>query len=221
MTLSALVSSAALAQATHSPENEEAIAAEAAEQITLQSLLEAFAGMSGLEASFVEEKSIAMLAAPLESRGTLYFARPGFMLRRIDAPRNGEVLVTPDRLVVSEGGEVAQVFDLRSREDVARFVESFIWILAGNHEALARAYEIRFEVSEVEPDAWTMTLIPNNERLGQVIQQIEVKGTKLNVERITVTEATGDQTVTRIVDANPERTFSDEEFIELFGQPAE
>jgi outer membrane lipoprotein-sorting protein len=215
------IAGAASASATHSPENEQSLEAEASEQMTLDELLTAFASMEGLEAEFVEEKHISMLAAPMESRGTLYFSPPGYLLRRIDEPRNVDVLVTPTELRVSEEGETVESFDLRSREDVAHFVESFVWILAGNRDALSEAYELRFEHSKNEGEGWTLRLIPNNERLGQILQSIVVEGTNLEVEKITVTESSGDRTITRILEANPHRTFSSEEERALFGEQTE
>lgn len=240
--------------------------------LSAESLLREFSRMPGLEARFVEEKTLAMLAAPLESRGTLYYAPPGYMLRRIDEPRRSEVLVTPDRLVVTEGGAVVQQFDLNARSEVSTFVESFVWILAGDIEKLRSAYELRFAAGEAatetatpsdearhDDDAtnvdeggadghatsdastnvdeggadghatsdastdvpWSMTLSPRDERLAHVIRSITVKGVGLSVVSILVSESNGDQTLTRILDANPARTFSDAEHRRLFGRARE
>src|SRR6185312_8153260 len=62
----------------------------------LSQLMAAFSRMPGLEARFVEEKRIGMLARPLTSSGRLYFARPGLLLRRVEQPQQSEVIITPD-----------------------------------------------------------------------------------------------------------------------------
>src|SRR5699024_9777683 len=49
----------------------------------------------GIEARFVEEKHLALLAEPLQNKGTLYFSSKGYLLRRIDAPLSSSVRITP------------------------------------------------------------------------------------------------------------------------------
>ena len=46
-----------------------------------RTLLRALATVEGLEAKFIEDKHLALLRAPLSSKGRLYFTRPGHMAR--------------------------------------------------------------------------------------------------------------------------------------------
>jgi hypothetical protein len=172
--------------------------------------------MPGLEARFVEEKRLGLLAAPLVSRGRIYFTHPGLLLRRIEEPTRSEVVITPSELRIREPGHV-EVIDLRSRGDVRPFVESLVWILAGNREALEAAYRIRFERSDAVREAWTLTLVPRRAPLDRLFREIRITGTGLAVNEIRVTETNGDETLTRILEANPARRFSDAEKRRLFG----
>jgi hypothetical protein len=187
----------------------------AEQPVDLDRLLGAFAKMPGLEARFVEEKRIALLAQPLESKGRLYFTKPGHLVRKVESPLASEVVITPEELrVKDQGGE--QAIDLRARSDLRPFVESLVWILAGNRQALAQVYELSFEPAQGEKP-WQLTLTPKGEPLSRLIQHIRIRGQGLAVAEVQVRETSGDETVTRILEANPARTFSDDERRRLFG----
>jgi len=183
--------------------------------VDAQRLLIAFSAMPGLQASFVEEKHIAMLAKPLESRGELYFTKPGLLLRRVTSPRASEVLITPSSVrLKDDSGEKA--IDLATRADLRPFIESLVWILAGERSKLEQVYTITF-APEREGEPWQLTLAPREGALKQIIEHIRIRGRGLRVAEIHVQETGGDRTVTRILDANPARTFSAAERRALFG----
>lgn len=178
-------------------------------------LMAAFSRMPGLDARFVEEKHIGLLAQPLESRGRLYFARPGLFLRRVQSPTPSDVLITSKELRVrSADGE--QRIDLASRAEVRPFVESLMWLLSGDGKALAGVYKIDF-VPDAAKNTWTLTLTPKQEPIVHLIAHMRVLGTGLRVTEIQVRERSGDEAITRILDADPARHFTREELRELFG----
>jgi outer membrane lipoprotein-sorting protein len=178
-------------------------------------LLDSFARMPGLEARFVEEKHIALLARPLESKGRLYFARPGMLLRRVEEPTASEIVITPSQLKMKDGnGE--QSIDLRARADLRPFVESLVWLLAGNREALSSVYGFAFEPAGAGK-TWRLRLTPKAGPISKLIQYIQVVGTGLAVARVEVRELSGDETITRIVEANPSRRFTPSELQSFFG----
>jgi outer membrane lipoprotein-sorting protein len=155
------------------------------------------------------------LAKPLTSKGRLFFARPGLMLRRVESPARSEVVITPQALKLrDENGE--QKLDLAARPDVRPFVESLAWLLAGDHKALATVYRIEFVASR-EREPWRLTLTPKAMPLSHLIAAIEVLGTGYAVSEIHVRERSGDETITRITQANPARRFTPAELSSLFG----
>ena len=184
--------------------------------VDVASLLSAFAKMPGLEASFSEEKHIALLAKPLTSRGRLFFAHPGSLLRRVEAPELSEVVISKDSLRVRDkAGE--QTMDLRARKDIRPFIESLTWILAGDRAALEKVYAISF-VPETPSAAWQLSLKPKVSPLNQLLRVLQIRGRGMFVEQIEVIEASGDKTITRILSANPQRTFTASERKKLFGE---
>lgn len=192
--------------------------AEVAQSVDMATLLSAFAKMPGLEASFSEEKHIALLAKPLTSRGKLFFAHPGLLLRRVEAPELSEVVISKDSLRVRDkAGE--QTLDLRARADIRPFVESLTWILAGDRAALEKIYAMSFQ-AESAGAPWQLTLKPKVAPLSHLIAALVIRGHGMYVETIEVLETGGDKTITRILSANPKRTFSPAERKKLFGEGA-
>lgn len=182
--------------------------------VELGTLLSAFAKMDGLEAKFVEEKRMQLLKAPLVSQGRLYFAPPGYLLRKIDSPQPSQVLITPTALTVDDGS-TQQVIDLQARRDVRSFVGSFVSLLAGDEDALTAAYEIR--IAEEQNGAWRLDLAPKDSPLSDIIKMVQVSGTGLSVEKVHVFDTNGDETITRMLDVNPKRRFDASERKALFG----
>jgi len=178
-------------------------------------LMAAFERMPGLEARFVEEKHIGILARPLESRGQLFFTRPGLFLRRVESPSPSEVVINDKELVLRDAsGE--QRIDLGARAEIRPFVESMTWLLAGNQQALRAVYQIEF-VPAADAASWSLVLTPKQGPIARLIASIRVLGRGLGVSEIQVHERSGDKAVTRIVDANPKRHFTRVELARLFG----
>ncbi len=184
-------------------------------------LFSRMATLSGLEATFVETKKVALLKLPLRSNGTLYYMRPGHLLRQVNAPKPSRVLITPERLEL-EDAQGTRTMDLRARPDVKLFVESFIKVLAGDQAALEKVFDIRFarvaKPPETAPKAdWTLTLTPKTTPLNQLVSKLSLTGKGYAVERIEVLETKGDSAVTELTVKTIGRNFSDEEKRTLFG----
>ncbi len=187
-----------------------------------KSLLALFAKMEGLEARFEEEKRIALLAAPLVSSGRLYFLRPGYLARLVEKPEVTKLLITPDELLVS-GKEGEQKIDLRTTEDIRIFVQSLVQVFSGDEAALKESYGLAFErsagsgigVDDVE--SWMFTLTPQRAPLTKLMKELRLNGSGCMVRTFEVKETNGDRTITRILEADTLRHFSDEEKATLFG----
>lgn len=186
---------------------------------------ELFAKMStlaGLEATFVETKKVALLKVPLRSEGTLFYMRPGYLLRQVTAPKPSRVLITPERLELKDA-HGTRTMDLRARPDVKLFVESFIKVLAGDQAALSKVFEIHFEHAIANPQqpaslaGWTLVLTPKSVPLNQLVQKLTLSGKGYAVDRIEVLETKGDSAVTELTVKAIGRTFTNQEKQALFG----
>jgi len=202
----------------------------------LAALLTGFRTMSGFEARFEEEKRLALLAAPLRSRGRLYFSPPSTLLRRVEAPNPHDILIhdhvvriaTP-RSSASPGAAQGpaettphlETIDLAGRDDVRPLVESMLWIFSGDLAALEKIYRIDYQVlAPAANGGWKLRLAPREASLARLIRELVISGRGRTAEQLEVTEAGGDRTATRILDANHERRFGSGEIEAIFGVKA-
>jgi hypothetical protein len=196
-------------------------------------LLAGFKGTTGLEARFEEEKYLALLAVPLRSSGRLYFEPPSTLLRRVEEPRPQDVLVANHHVRISDG-EGVQTIDLASRAEVRPLVESMIWIFTGDLESLETTYRVdyqRFDPAVGEDkgqgdrngdaigagERWEVRLVPRDAPLSQLVSELRVSGRGREADTMELTETSGDRTLTRIIEPNPQRQFDSTERRELFG----
>jgi outer membrane lipoprotein-sorting protein len=183
-----------------------------------QTLLRALATVEGLEAQFVERKHLALLKAPLESKGHLYYTRPGHMARIIDTPSPSTVRIGPTSLEVNDASG-KQAFDLRRRPDVKMFVESFVHVVAGDRDALASTYAMMFEPAAAADETWRFTLTPRQAPLSDLVARLVIEGSAYAVASIVVHETSGDRTEIEMSDVDPKRRFTAEERARFFGLP--
>lgn len=196
-------------------------AALAQEPQSASELFTKFATLTGLEATFVEVKKLALLKMPLQSEGTLYYLKPGYLLREVNKPKAARVLITPEKLELKDEQNARQI-DLRSRPDVKLFVESFTKVLAGDERALAQGFNIHFTPRPSAPanpsdSVWKLTLTPKTSPLDKLVTKLVLSGKGYAVERIDVFETKGDSSETTLRVTNIGRTFTDAEKQTLFG----
>lgn len=181
------------------------------------------ATVRGLEATFTEEKHVALLAVPLRSEGRLYFHRPeadgpGWLTRLVEKPEPASVRIAPRELRM-ENRDGTEVIDLTRSDKVRTFVVSLVHVFAGDEVALRKSYDVAWQPAEDDDAAWTLVLTPKVAPLDKMLQALRLGGRGEAVERIEVVEPNGDRTVTRVLTADPERRFDAAEKRRLFGLP--
>ena len=201
----------------------EALRAEPA-PTTFSELLSGFSQSSGFEARFEEEKKLALLAAPLRSEGRLYFEAPSNLLRRVERPRAQDILVTQDQVKISNGEGEEQIIDLSSRGPARPLIESMIWIFTGDITSIEGTYHVDYRIlsEEVGVDRaneqrWRVILTPKGGPLAQLVRELRVSGAGRATDSLEFVETSGDRTLTRIVDVDPQRRFDAAERLDLFG----
>lgn len=190
----------------------------AAPAITLEGLLAKFAGMSGLQASFREEKRMALLAAPLVNEGVIYFVPNG------GSPRLARHTTAPAPSVVVIDGASLRVADGAGREEIALdrnppvrlFVDSFVKIFAGDRAALTSMYAMELSA---EGERWTLRLRPKVSPIDKLVERVEIAGEGVVIASMRVVEVGGDETVTTFAGVDTKRRFTAEESAALFSLP--
>jgi len=95
------------------------------------------------------------------------------------------------RLTIESKRGIRQV-DLASTPGLAAWVAAIRATLAGDRPTLARhfAFEVRGQAAR-----WTLSLLPTDPGLAQVISRIAIDGIEAQISRIEVDERMGDSTV--------------------------
>jgi len=181
-----------------------------------KALLAAFARMPGLEAGYTEEKRLALLALPLQSRGRILFLPPGHLFRQVEAPEPATLRITPDELVV-EDRDRKEAIDLRRSDTMRVFVTSLVQVFAGDEAALQKAFTVTYTPDPKAERPWTLELLPKGEQLQRMMRSLTLRGEGEAVTVIEVVDPNGDRTTTRIVTADVARRFDADEKKRWFG----
>jgi len=157
---------------------------------SLVALMQLLEQSGGVRADFVEERSISILAEPIETRGTLYFAPPDRIARVTTHPgRSTAVIRGTHADVIDETGQRA--FDLRTSDVAYTLISNIMVLLRGDLPALRERYEIRFEA---EGPAWQLDLVPRGDGLKAIVSLVRVKGIGSTVSEMDTLETNGDAT---------------------------
>src|SRR6185295_8562458 len=99
----------------------------------LEQLMQELSQVQSARGRFIERKYLAMLNAPLESSGTLYYAAPGRLEKHTLSPRQESLILEGETLVIDnkETGQ-RRSFPLQEHPVVWAFVESIRSTLAGD-----------------------------------------------------------------------------------------
>lgn len=200
-----LAAAAALADAPSAPQ--------------LADVLERMASSSGVEVSFHERKELALLAAPLESSGVIYFAAPDRFARFTRSPGEASLLVDGDEVRMREGAD-GEVMDLTGNPLARAFVENFVVLWSGDRERLEDRYQIGFRGEE---ERWQLRLVPRRRPLADAIAAITLSGDTQAMREMLVEELDGDRTTTVFDSLHSDRAFTPQELHRIFvaGEPLE
>jgi hypothetical protein len=168
-----------------------AAAGTAASSWDLERLLAGFAQTREARASFVERKTVRVLEQPLVSSGELRFVAPDRLEKRTLRPLP-ELLVLDGDLLTMERGERRLRLDLRSYPEVAAFVQSIRGTLAGDREALERAYRLALEGTQA---SWALTLVPRTPAMAALVARVRIAGRHAEISVVEIVHANGDSSL--------------------------
>lgn len=180
--------------------------------LTLEALMQRMSATTGVRAAFREEKSLALLEAPLVSEGTLYFVPPDRMARITTRPGASTLVIDGGRLSYRDEAGASDV-DLSGNRAARALVENFVVLFAGDLAALRERYDLRFEA---EGTRWRIQLAPRAAPLTSFIASVELRGVGPALAEMSVREADGDLTVTRFERVETDVDYTPEELARLF-----
>ena len=157
----------------------------------IDQLMQTLAQTRSGHVSFVEKKSIAMLDAPVESSGELFYTAPDRLEKRTLKPKPETMILDQGTLLV-ERGRQKHSLQLQDYPELAAFIDSIRGTLAGDRKALERNYRLSLDGSSQN---WTLQLLPSNEKMLAVVKRIRIAGVREDVNRIEIFQVDGDSSV--------------------------
>lgn len=183
-------------------------------ELTLETLLGAMATRSGLSAEFAERKELALLSAPLESHGRLYFVPPDRFARFTTQPGFTALVIDGESVRFRESAESDEL-DLSGNPMSRAFVENFIALWSGDRGRLERLYEVTLRV---DGERWKLSLAPRAGPLDRFIEGVTLSGENDVLEQMVVREPDGDRTVTALRSVQLDRSFSADDLERIFAR---
>lgn len=172
--------------------------------LDLDTLMQNFQKLPGLEASYTEKRTITLLTKPIHSSGRIYFQQPNSLLRVVETPHPSRVLIQGSRLFLGPEGALKEVPSI-DNPAVQALINSFVLLLRGDKAALEELFVLSLRR---EPDStWLLSLVPKTKDVRGLIQKIEVRGKGLALSTLHVQEASGDHAETRFTKLNLQRVY--------------
>ena len=163
--------------------------------LTLDEIAAPLRAVEASRARFVEIRTLAALAAPVERRGTLSYARPGRLEMNVESPIAERMTIADGTMTVESRGKTRTV-DLTRQEPLLAWIEGIRATLAGDEATLRRYFEPSVAGT---PDRWTLVLVPRDARLRAIVARVTIAGERDRLRTIEVDEVSGDRSVTTIV----------------------
>lgn len=145
-------------------------------------------------AKFVETRYLAVLDKPLIASGELAYTAPDRLEKLTRTPKP-ELLRLDKEALTLERERKKITIDLGQYPQAQAFVDSIRGTLAGDRRALERHYLLRLNGGA---EAWTLTLLPNDQQIAGFVQRIDIAGKGNRVLGIEYRQTDGDRTVMTI-----------------------
>lgn len=171
----------------------------AAAEWGVSQLMALLAANAGGRATFVEHKYLAILDAPVVSRGELVYVAPARLERHTVSPRAESMVLDGDALTITREGRSHQL-RLRDYPEVAAFIATIRGTLGGDRSALERDWSLSVSGG---PARWTLHLLPSDPKLAALISRITANGRGGDLQSIEILQADGDRSVMQIEPRTP------------------
>jgi outer membrane lipoprotein-sorting protein len=132
-----------------------------------------------------------MLEKPLESSGTLRFTAPDTLEMHTLKPKAEVMLVQGNMLTIDH-----EDIHLQDHPELLAFIDSIRGTLTGNRLMLEQFFSLSLNGSA---DSWSLTMLPKQRSVADVIQQIVVNGSDASVTSIEIIKTNRDRSLITIL----------------------
>jgi Outer membrane lipoprotein carrier protein LolA-like len=163
--------------------------APAADAPGFESLMAELARHPHRRASFVEQRTSALLERPVTARGELQFDAPDRLEMTTLSPRH-ETLLLEHGVATLVRGDRRFALALSDHPELVPLLDSIRATLAGDRAALEANFTPTFEALD---GRWTLLLAPRGDRAAAMVKVVRIEGDGVVVQRVTVDRTNGDR----------------------------
>ena len=145
----------------------------AAESIDAQALISRLARPAPATIDFTEIRFSSLLKQPVIVSGTLGYAGPNTLDRRVTSPYREDTEIRGDAVKVKREGEPERSFAIRRAPELQGLLNTFSSMLAGDHSVLERSFEITASGTD---DHWQLELKPRDPRFSKRVRTVNIQG---------------------------------------------
>lgn len=167
--------------------------------LDLAGLMNLLAQRKSGEGRFTEERTVSGLDLPLRSSGRLAFTAPDRFERHTLLPRAESVEVQGNSIVLKRGGRTRQT-TLDAVPELAALIDALRGTLTGDAATLQKQFRAEVGGSEAR---WTLALTPTDSRLSAQVRQLEIAGSRADVQSVVLWLAGGDRSLMLIEPLQP------------------
>ena len=141
-------------------------------------------------ARFQEQRRFAALSEPLVSRGHLFYRRPDYLEKITDWPEPERLVVDGPYLSITGSTDAPRVVDLRGQPELGAMIDGLRGPLAGDLAGLQERFRLAGAGSLA---AWTLDLVPRDERAARLLRSLHLAGREDAITEIRLVQANGDE----------------------------
>lgn len=141
-------------------------------------------------ARFVEQKTLSVLATPIESRGELTFKSPDFLQKKTTQPILETLTVERDRVILTRGGK-EQVIQLDTQPEMRAFIDSLRATLSGDLPTLKKSFVVKLTG---HANKWALSLRPLSANLQRILVEVSIQGRNSEIMFVETSMLNGDRT---------------------------
>jgi hypothetical protein len=168
-----------------------ALTATPARALDLPELMALLAQKKSGEATFIEQRFVRGLDAPIDLKGTLSFSAPDRLVRATTAPRAETMSVEGNTLTLTRGGRT-RTMALDSMPELLGMIEAMRGTLGGDAKVLQRYFSATVGGASGN---WTLELQPVDERLAAQLRQMRMTGRASEVLSVEMEFIGGDRSL--------------------------
>lgn len=152
--------------------------------------------IQSLQGQFEQQKTIAVLPAPLDSSGRFTVEQGQFVVWEILQPVQQTIRLSPAGITLATDGKGAEQIDARMPKNGAETVTRiFMAVISGQWQTLRDHFAIE---ASGDTGKWQLILTPRSTALASYIRQITIRGGEFT-EHLAIAETNGDSTSIRLV----------------------